>query len=141
MKSKLMILVCSFFFIAFSTSVFAQKQSNLKTTLFNVSMDCESCKAKIEKNIAFEKGVKDMQVDLAAKTVSVTYDSRKSSDDKLVTAFKKLGYVAMAVPTGCGAKSDENGQGQCKKPCGASECKKPCAGAAAKSCCDEKKHE
>lgn len=136
MKTKLLIPILALFLVSLSTNVLAAKKDNLKTSLFNVSMDCVSCKEKIEKNIAFEKGVKDLLVDLDAKTVSVTYDLHKNSDEKLIAAFVKLGYQAAIVPTACGAKSDKNGYGDCKKPCAATDCNKPCPKDKAKSCCD-----
>ena len=43
-------------------SVNAQKK-NEKTVIFNANLHCESCKAKVEKNIPYEKGVKDLKVD------------------------------------------------------------------------------
>ena len=48
--------------------------------------------AKIEKNIAFEKGVKALSVDLDAKTVKVTYTKAKNDVAKLQKAIEKLGY-------------------------------------------------
>lgn len=141
MKSKLLVLIFSMFFASLSSNALAAKKDNLKTSVFNVNVHCVSCKDKIEKNIAFEKGVKDMLVDLDAKTVSITYDKRKNSDEKLIGAFSKLGYEAAVVPSGCAAESDENGKGKCKTPCAASDCQKPCAKEKAKSCCDdEHKH-
>ena len=51
-------------------SVNAQKK-NEKTVIFNANLHCESCKAKVEKNIPYEKGVKDLKVDM--KTQTITY--------------------------------------------------------------------
>ncbi|MDD4427417.1 MAG: heavy metal-associated domain-containing protein [Paludibacter sp.] len=75
--------------------VFAQKSnSNKATVVFNVAMDCHSCQQKIEKNIAFEKGVKALDVSLQKQTVQVTYDTRRTTVEKLQEAFKKIGYEA-----------------------------------------------
>ena len=75
--------------------VFAQKSNqNRATVVFNVTMDCHSCQQKIEKNIAFEKGVKALDVSLQKQTVQVTYDTRKTTVEKLQEAIKKLGYEA-----------------------------------------------
>lgn len=71
-----------------------KKDNKNETVVFNVSMDCMGCKNKIEKNIAFEKGVKDLDVNLENKTVKVTYDTRKTSKENLIAAIKKLGYDA-----------------------------------------------
>lgn len=110
--------------IGTNITLYSQKKTEFKTTVFNVDIHCESCKAKFEKNIAFEKGVKDIQVNLDNKTICITYNPTKTSDNKLITAFKKLGYTATIKSNGCctnGTKKD------CKKECGDSkDCKKEC---------------
>jgi copper chaperone CopZ len=55
-------------------------------------MYCENCKARIEKNIGWEKGVKDLQVNLEKKTVKITYDPQKTTKEKLKKAIEKLEY-------------------------------------------------
>lgn len=64
------------------------------TVLFAVDLHCDGCIKKIEKNIAFEKGVKDLQCDLKKKTVLVTYDTKKTDVKTLQTAFEKIGKPA-----------------------------------------------
>lgn len=78
-----------------STAAFAQEK-DMKTAIVVISaeIDCNNCKQKIEKNIAFEKGVKDMKVDLSTKTVTITYRKDKTTPEKLVAAINKLGYKA-----------------------------------------------
>ena len=46
------------------------------------------------KNIAWEKGVKDLVCDLQKKTVTVTYDTRKTDLETLLKAFEKIGKPA-----------------------------------------------
>jgi copper chaperone CopZ len=46
------------------------------------------------KNIAYEKGVKDLQFDLKNKTVTLTFDTRKTDLPTLLKAFEKLGKPA-----------------------------------------------
>ncbi|GHT05124.1 hypothetical protein AGMMS49525_12160 [Bacteroidia bacterium] len=81
--------------------VLAQKnntKSENVTTVFDVqTMHGDHCKQRIEGNIAFEKGVKDLQVDLKKNTVTVTYELQKISEKQLIDAFKKLGYTATPV--------------------------------------------
>jgi Cu2+-exporting ATPase len=74
------------------------KKDKKATTKFKIeNMSCENCIKKIEKNIAFEKGVTDLKCDLATKTAEVTYNSEKTSDEKLVKAFEKINFKATAV--------------------------------------------
>jgi Cu2+-exporting ATPase len=85
-------MLCSVF--AFSTAFAQNAQKNTKETVtFNVkNMSCDNCVKKIEKNIAFEKGVTDLQCELKTKSVKVTYNTDKTDAKKLVAAFKKIGY-------------------------------------------------
>ena len=71
-----------------------EKKNNKEQVVFDVSMTCENCKKKIERNLPFEKGVSDMKVDLPAKTVMVVYQTNKTDLEKLQKAFEKLGYTA-----------------------------------------------
>ncbi|MGN1233574.1 MAG: heavy-metal-associated domain-containing protein [Candidatus Cryptobacteroides sp.] len=68
------------------------KKAATKTVTFNVTMHCEKCVKKVNENIAFEKGVKDLVVSLDKKTVTVTYDPAKTDVAKLKAALEKLGY-------------------------------------------------
>ena len=78
----------------------SKKTSTIEKVLLNVPMHCETCQAKIEKNIAFEKGVKDMVVNFPQRTVELTYDASKTSLKTLEAAFRKLGYeVTVKEPT------------------------------------------
>jgi copper chaperone CopZ len=92
----LVILMMCQFALAGTSTVTAQskkeKKENLQTMKCWVSMSCENCKAKVEKNIAYEKGVKELDVDLPTKTVTIKYRSDKTSPAKLEKAIKKLGY-------------------------------------------------
>lgn len=79
--------------LGLTVSSFAQKaEKEIKEYTCNVNMDCHSCKAKIEKNIAFEKGVKDMEVILESNTVKIKYRTDKTSSENLKEAIIKLGY-------------------------------------------------
>ena len=63
-----------------------------KTVIFEVSMHCENCVKKISENISFEKGVKDLEVSLEGKVITITYDPAKTNEETLKAAIEKLGY-------------------------------------------------
>jgi Cu2+-exporting ATPase len=99
MKRILLITICTF--IACTTAFSQEKEKKAKTekvTFFVENINCHNCIRKIEKNIAFEKGVTDMKCDLDTKTVKVTYRKDKTDKEKLVAAFKKIDYIATVVP-------------------------------------------
>jgi len=84
----------------FTLNAQSKKQVKEKKTAevtFNVSMHCKSCQEKIERNIPFEKGVKDLTVDLEHKTVKVVYNPRKTNEEKLKKAFENLDYVCEKI--------------------------------------------
>lgn len=81
-----------------SSITFAKTKAENDTTVhFLVSMDCMACKQKIEKNIAFEKGVKTLDVNLAEKTVKVKYNKQKNNPELLKQAIEKLKYEVEIV--------------------------------------------
>ena len=75
----------------------AEKQSVKQTVVLSCDIRCQGCIDKIMKNIAWEKGVKDIVCDLQTKTVTVTYDSRKTDVETLLKAFEKIGKPAKVV--------------------------------------------
>lgn len=72
----------------------ASKASKAETVTFCTNLRCKNCVKKINENIAFEKGVKDLKVSLPDQTITVTYDPSKTSADALSKAISKLGYKA-----------------------------------------------
>lgn len=82
--------------VANSIETYAQKKVD-KTVVYEVSMHCKSCKAKIERDLAFEKGVKEVTASLDEKMVTVKYDDAKTTPEKIAEAIKKLGYEAKVV--------------------------------------------
>lgn len=74
-------------------------KSEKQVVVFSVDLHCQGCVTKIEKNIAFEKGVRDLKCDLEKKQVTVTFDPAKTTVQALQEAFKKIGKPAtVATP-------------------------------------------
>lgn len=69
----------------------------LKKVVYVTSLDCENCARKIRENVSFEKGVKDLKVDVPTKRVEIQFDSNKTDTLKLKSAIIKLGYKASVV--------------------------------------------
>jgi copper chaperone CopZ len=76
------------------TSAFADNKEKKKmaSVTFKVEMDCMECVNRIEKNIPFEKGVKDLQVDLENQKVEISYKSKLTSKENLQKAIEKLKF-------------------------------------------------
>ena len=94
MKNLKTIILGIFLISGFSYTSTAQE---LKTTKILTSATCNACKTRIESSIAYEKGVKDVNVELKSKILTVKYKSNKTSPEKICAAVKKLGYEARIV--------------------------------------------
>ena len=86
------LLVCILYSV-FCTPLFAAK-ADKQVVVLSCDLHCQGCCDKIMKNIAFEKGVKDIVCDLKTKTVTVTYDANKTDVPTLLKAFDKIGKPA-----------------------------------------------
>ena len=69
----------------------------LVQVVFATSIHCANCGKKVQENISFEKGVKDLKVDVPTKLVTVTFNPAKTDTLKLKAALKKLGYSAEVI--------------------------------------------
>ena len=85
----LVCILCAVFY----TPAFAAK-ADKQVVALSCDLHCQGCCDKIMKNIAFEKGVKDIVCDLKTKTVTVTYDANKTDVPTLLKAFDKIGKPA-----------------------------------------------
>ena len=78
MRRLIMLLFCAVCMVSMTFAQDAKKKKD-SVTFFIEAMDCDHCIKKIEKNIAFEKGV-----------------------TRLAAAFKKIGMEAVPVDNGAG---------------------------------------
>ena len=106
MKKTIIIILSAF--VAFSASAYAadyteistltdkkpakKAKKEVKEVVFSVHLHCNSCVKKVQENIAFEKGVKDLKVSLADQTVAIKFDPSKTSEQTLKSAIESLGY-------------------------------------------------
>lgn len=126
-KNVLLVLMCMF-----AITTYAKKETS--TVTFNVPLDCENCVKKVESNIAFEKGVKDIACSLEDKTVAVTYLPEKTNVENLKKGFAKIGYDDVTEKKACcsGEKTKACSEEVKKSSCCSKEAEK-------KSCCSQEK--
>ncbi|GAA4456146.1 hypothetical protein GCM10023189_24950 [Nibrella saemangeumensis] len=93
---------------AFRTTDDKEKEVKIKTSAI-----CEMCKERIERNLAFEKGVKESNLNLDDKVVTVKYNPKKTDAAKIKANISKSGYDADEIT------ADEKGYNKlpscCKK--------------------------
>ncbi len=71
------------------------------TVEFMTNIDCEGCAKKVYNTIPYEKGVEDVQVDVASKIVTVTYNPAKTNNEALIKAFDKIKLEAAVAEKKC----------------------------------------
>ena len=108
LKSILMIVLC----LMALTAQAKDDKKKTETIVYKVEMDCQSCVNKINKNLVYEKGIKDLKVDFDEQTVAITYKADKTNGENLVAAFKKLGFEAAEL------KEEDCSKATTKKCCG-----------------------
>jgi len=108
--------------IAMFTAVSANAQKSEKSekwqkVTIQTNGTGQETKDKIEKGLAYDKGVKDVDFEVATSKVTITYDAGKTSIQTLKDAIVKLGYKVDVSPTA----ETKSCPKTCTKPCGSKE--------------------
>ena len=88
MKKIFVLLVASLIVAGLSTAA-PKAEKKFVTTVFLTDIDCQGCANKIYNNF-YGKGVKEVKVDVATKSVAVTYDEAKNTPEGLIPSFNDL---------------------------------------------------
>ena len=113
-------------FVMMGLTVSAQAKKDT-TVIFKVGIHCPSCKAKLDKDMPFEKGIKDYKLNMKDSTVLISFRTDKNSVEAL-RAEKK-----------CDGKCDQNcesKESKCEGKCGDNCCSKT---GKTDECCKNKK--
>ena len=91
MKKIMMILAMLAVVAGVATAAPKQKvEKKIATVVFTTDLDCHHCAQKVLNTIPYEKGIKDVQVDVPTKTVTVKFDEAKNSTESLTKAFESI---------------------------------------------------
>ncbi len=85
------VTVLLFFGLNLTVSAQAKKDETVK---IKTSAICGSCKTRIEKGLADEKGIKEATLDLKTKIVTVKYSPSQTNPDQIRKAVSLMGYDA-----------------------------------------------
>lgn len=102
----------------FATAVNAQSKVatiNIKSTFYcDHCKKCESCGVRIQNAVYSIKGIKRVDIDEKTKTLTVIYNSQKTTTEEIKKAITKVGFDAddMKADPVAYAKLDDC----CKKP-------------------------
>ena len=93
MKKTISIIALVLALLAFlvgSVVAAPKTEKKIATVVFTTDLDCHHCAQKVMNSIPYEKGIKDVQVDVPTKTVTVKYDEAKNSIESLTKAFESI---------------------------------------------------
>ena len=97
-------------------SVNAQKK-NEKTVIFNANLHCESLSTvEYAARKAYEKGVKDLKVDMKTQTITVTFREDKNTTENLQKAIEKLNIEVKGIEESNTSAKTQAGE-KCEKSC------------------------
>lgn len=108
MKKLLLLLLAAFVLVP------TYAKSDKQTVRLYCELHCQACCDKVMKNIAFEKGVKDIQFDMKEQAVIVTYDANKTDVPTLQKAFAKMGKPATTTKPTEKAKTNNQSSDKCQ---------------------------
>lgn len=94
MKKLLLILLLVLMGATAFSALAAKPKPKTETVTYVVSMHCQNCVNKLTDHLSFLKGVKDCQISLKEKTVTIQYDPSKIKEEEFVKIIEKLGYTA-----------------------------------------------
>ena len=77
---------------------------------------CKIRNAKVEKNIPYEKGVKDLKVDMKTQTITVTFREDKNTTENLQKAIEKLNIEVKGIEGNNTSAKTQTGE-KCEKSC------------------------
>ncbi len=118
----------------------AKGNENLVTTVLKADVTCQNCADKIMNNVpSLGKGIKDVNVDVENKLVTVTYNKSKNNAGNLIKGLASLNVAASESSTSAAVASvgSCNKKAKCKKAA-AGCCKSGKAAKEKKNCCKAK---
>jgi periplasmic mercuric ion binding protein len=77
-------------------NLYSMAEKNVEIKI-KTSAVCGMCKDRIEQGLAFEKGIKDVSLNVETKIATVKYNPGKIAPDEIRKMISKLGYDADSV--------------------------------------------
>lgn len=95
MKKTVTLIAAALVCLSFTMAAASKKE--IRRVVYQTNLHCEKCAEKIRENVSFEKGVKDLKIDVDAKKVEIKFDAEKNDTLSLRKAINKLGYSAKVI--------------------------------------------
>ncbi len=104
MKKNILILVLALLLgigNAFAQEQKAAKQdTKISEVILSTEMHCQNCADKVAKQLAYTKGVIDVQANHEKNAVYIKYRNDRTDTEKLIASLKEIGYSATVYNAG-----------------------------------------
>lgn len=117
MKKIILMCLVALMGIGYASADAPKGKKSIVTTVFVTDIDCAGCAKKVNDTIPYEKGVQNVEVDVAAKTVTVTYNAAKTNDETLVKAFAKIKIKAQPQHGCCSGECEHGAEAKKQSAC------------------------
>lgn len=91
---KATIIISILFFCLINLSLIAQEQKEIKIIKFLTSAHSKNCKEKIEKTLAYEKGVIESELNTENQVLTVRFKPKKTNVENIKKIINNLGHDA-----------------------------------------------
>ena len=95
MKKFLMTMV-----LILSATMMTAKDIRTLVVTTTPQMHCPRCEHRVKTNLGEVKGIKSIETSVADQTVTIKYDAKKISEEKIINAFKGFGFTARELAEG-----------------------------------------
>lgn len=95
---NLIIAVMATMSLSLGASAQTATTNDVEVMTIKTSAVCDMCKETIEKAMAYEKGVQKSELNVDTKILTVTYNPKKTTPEKIKLAVTKAGYDADEMP-------------------------------------------
>lgn len=112
MKHLIILIIITLFSFSPNEGL-AQKTKKTAIIIIKTSTQCGMCKSRIEKAMAYEKGIISSSLDVDKAEFTVTYKLAKTTPKKIREAISNVGYDADDVKAN--KKAYDNLPGCCQK--------------------------
>jgi cation transport ATPase len=80
-----------------SSNVSAQKDKKKETIIIKTSTECTMCKERVEKEMAYTKGIMSATLNVEKAELTVVYKTHKTTPEKIRITISNLGYDADSI--------------------------------------------
>lgn len=106
----------------------AKQNEKISEVILATEMHCQNCADKVTKQLAYTKGVVDVQANHEKDAVYIKYRNDRTNNEKLIASLKEIGFEAK-VFNACGQCPHSKG-GACANKSGCCSQKEPAQKAA-----------